>query len=143
MSQFVLDDQLSASAVLEPIAGWLSACRLRDLRPGQLIRDDRIPEILLTLRQPTFITIDGGFWDKALCHPGYCIIYFPLRDDQQGLLVELLRQALRRPELRTRRARMGKVARLSPARIQYWQFAAAPLHTLSWKPRQRQKRKRP
>ena len=66
MSQVILDDQLSQSEVLQPLDEWISVQRLRDLRPHELILDDRIPEILLTLRQPTFVTIDRGFWDKRL-----------------------------------------------------------------------------
>jgi hypothetical protein len=83
MSQLVLDDQLKASHVLQPLRKWITVQRLRDLRPHQLILDDRVPQILWTLKQPTFVTIDHGFWKKTLCPPDYAVLVFSLRDDQQ------------------------------------------------------------
>lgn len=84
--------------------------------------DDRIPEILLTLRQPTFVTIDHGFWNKRLCNPNYRVLYFSLRDDQQDFLPDLLRALFRRPEFRTRVSRMGKVAPVGLRTIDVWEF---------------------
>jgi len=71
MSQFVLDDQLDIHEVLRPLQAWRTARLLREIRPNEHILDDRIPEILLTLKQPTFLTMDRGFGDSKLCHPGY------------------------------------------------------------------------
>jgi hypothetical protein len=61
MSLFVLDDQLDASAVLPIIQKWAKVTRLRDLRIGQQVLDDRVPSILLAINKPTFLTIDQGF----------------------------------------------------------------------------------
>ncbi len=61
MSQIILDDQLFDVEVLIPIARWITVQRLRDLRPGEVIKDERVPELLRRLRQPTFVTIDLGF----------------------------------------------------------------------------------
>ena len=127
MSQLILDDQLSSSEVLRPLEKWITAQRLRDLRPDELILDDRIPEILLTLRQPTFVTIDHGFWNKRLCNPNYCVLYFSLRDDQQELLPDLLRALFRRPEFRTRVSRMGKVACVGLTSVDFWEFKKSKL----------------
>lgn len=138
MTQLVLDDQLAASEVLRPLRRWMTAQRLRDLRPDERIHDDRVPEILLTLRQPTFVTIDQGFWDRRLCNPGYCILYFGLSDAQQHLIPRLLRQLFLTPEFRTRTKRMGKVTRITSKRIEYWQFPAARLHRLHWRTRPRE-----
>src|SRR4051812_5216690 len=98
MSQFILDDQLDVRAVLGPRKGRLKARRLAALRPGQRVLDDRVPEILLTLKRPTFLTIDQDFWDRSLCHPGYCILCFALPTDEQEQIPALLRALLRRPE---------------------------------------------
>ena len=127
MSQIVLDDQLAANEVLAPFRRWFSVRRLQELRPTELILDDRVPELLLSLRQPTFVTIDRGFWNRRLCNPKYCVLYFALRDDQQEQLPGLLRELLRVPEFRTRRERMGKVARVSTHRVAFWQFRAPRL----------------
>ena len=119
MSQLIRDDQLDVSEILPAIRKWITARRLQDLRPAELIRDERVPEILRTLRSPTFLTIDSGFWNARLCHPGYCILYFALRDDQQRLIPALLRALLRRAEFRSRSKRMGKVARVGPKAVTY------------------------
>jgi hypothetical protein len=102
VSQFVLDDQLDATLVLLPIQKWAPALFLRDLRSRERILDERVPEILQTLKQPTFLTIDQAFWKRSLCHPGYCMLYFGLTDQQQGQLPRLLRALLRDPEFHTR-----------------------------------------
>ena len=114
MSQIILDDQLFDLEVLVPIARWITVQRLRDLRPGEVIKDDRVPVLLRQLRQPTFVTIDMGFWNRGLRDARYCILCFPLRNDKQYELSGLLRRLLRLPEFRTKRARMGKVAQVRP-----------------------------
>jgi hypothetical protein len=135
MSQLILDDQLDITEILPPLRKWITARRLQDLRPGELIRDDRIPEILMRLKSPTFVTIDKGFWDSRLCHPKYCILFFALRDDQQSLVPGLLRALFRRAEFSTRSKRMGKVARVSSKAISYWQFQQPGLQTMRKKTR--------
>jgi hypothetical protein len=121
MSLLVLDDQLDLQKILPPLAGWLTTVRLQDLRPGEHILDDRVPQLLLTLNRPTFVTIDRGFWKRRLCHPAYCILYFALDKDKQELLPPLLRRLLRLAEFRTRAVRMGKVARVGKKAVTYWE----------------------
>jgi hypothetical protein len=140
MSQLVLDDQLDTPTLLPPIRKWITAQRLRDLRPNQRILDERVPEILLTRKQPTFVTIDQDFWDRHLCHPSYCILYFALRSEEQGLIPDLVRALLRRPDFRSRARRMGKVARISTSSIDYWQFQVQDLQQLAWTGAARRKR---
>jgi len=132
MSQIILDDQLFDLEVLIPLARWITVQRLRDLRPGEVIKDDRVPVLLRQLRQPTFVTIDMGFWDAGLRDTRYCILCFPLRNNEQYKLPRLLRRLLRLPEFRTKAVRMGKVARVSPTRIEYWQLGDERVHGLSW-----------
>jgi hypothetical protein len=132
MTQLILDDQLIPSEVLRPLQKWTTAQRLRDLRPGEQILDERVPEILLTLKQPTFVTIDQGFWDVRWCHPGYCIAYFALRDDQQRELPGLLRALFREEVFRTRVRRMGKVVRVSRISIDFWLFQKPDVQQVTW-----------
>jgi len=132
VSQIILDDQLFDLEVLIPIARWITVQRLRDLRPDQVIKDDRVPVLLRELRQPTFVTIDMGFWRRALRDPKYCILCFPLRNDEQDKLPGLLRDLLCLPEFRSKTLRMGKVARISTARVEYWQVGDEPLRRLTW-----------
>jgi hypothetical protein len=82
MSQLVLDDQLFEHDVLIPIARWSTVQRLRDLRPNEVIKDDRVPAILRELRRPTFVTIDMGFYNRHVCDRQYSVLCFPLRNDE-------------------------------------------------------------
>lgn len=87
VTAFVLDDQLSERDVEPPLRRWLRTVYLRHARPGEVIgeviRDDRAETILHALKQPTFITIDQGFWNRGHRHPRYCILYFALHRDEQ------------------------------------------------------------
>ena len=132
MSQLILDDQLDVLELLPALSKWITVRRLQTLRPGELILDDRVPEILNSLKQPTFVTIDEHFWQRRLCSPNYCILYFALRGDQQEQLPGLLRALLRRPEFRSRAVRMGTVARVSAAGIDYWQFPSRESRLIEW-----------
>lgn len=132
MSQLILDDQLFDLEVLVPLARWITVERLRDLRPGEVIKDERVPVVLRQLRQPTFLTIDMGFWDKILRDSRCCLLCFPLRNDEQYRLPELLRRLFRLPEFRTKATRMGKVARIGPAQIDYWLLGDERPHRLNW-----------
>lgn len=134
MSQIILDDQLVDIALRGRLAPWTRAQRLRDLRPGEVIKDERVPTILRELRQPTFVTIDMGFWNARLRDARYCIFCFPLRSDEQRDIPDLLRRLLRMAEFATKAARMGKVARVSPMQVDYWQLGDEQPHRLSWPP---------
>jgi hypothetical protein len=133
MSLFVLDDQLDASAVLPIIQKWAKVTRLRDLRIGQQVLDDRVPSILLAINKPTFLTIDQGFWSRRWCNPNYCVLYFALRSDQQAHIPDLLRKLMRLPGFQTRSRRMGKVARVGLESVEYWQWQAMDPQRIPWR----------
>jgi hypothetical protein len=129
----VLDDQLSAAEVLLPLRRRWMAVRLQSLRPGELILDERVPEILRAQRAPTFLTIDQGFWERTLADRTYCVLYFALRDEQQPQIHPLLRRVFRTPGFTSRAERMGKVARISPTGIDYWQLPLRALQHARWR----------
>jgi hypothetical protein len=132
MSQLILDEQIDLRVVLPPLRTWITATPINELRPGEIIRDERVPAILQTLKQPTFVTIDHDFWDRELCHPGYSILFFDVDDDEQELLPGMLRALFRRPQFRTRAVRMGKVARVGKTAVQWWQVRSVRLQEFSW-----------
>jgi hypothetical protein len=132
MSHFILDEQLAVNEVLGPLRKHLKTQRLVELRPGERILDDRIPEILLTLTKPTFITLDSHFWKMALCHADYSIFYFALPEDDQDQVPKLLLRSLKLDPLKTRAKRMGRVVRVAKAGIQYWQCGSRSLHLVPW-----------
>lgn len=133
MSQIIIDDQLRPSLVLAPILRWITAQRLRNLRPTEVIKDERVPQLLRELRQPTFVTIDAHFWDKSRRDSRYCILYFDLRTEQQAQLPGLLRRLFRFPDFKTKKVRMGKVAKVGFTDVEYWQLGDELLQTLAWK----------
>jgi hypothetical protein len=132
VSQFVLDDQLDADVVGAEIARWTTARFVRDIRPGEVIKDDRVPTLLHTLRMPTLVTIDGGFWKRNRRSRRYCILYFRLDADEQREIPPLLRRLVRLPEFRTRAARMGKVARVSREGVRWWQLGEPVERSVHW-----------
>lgn len=141
MSRFILDDQLDVVAVLPRLRRWLSCMRLQELRPGQHILDDRVPEILLSCRFPTFVTIDAGFWKRSLCYSGYCIVFVDLDYRRQIEIPGLLRKLLRHPKLKSRAQRMGKVIRLRSSGLSYWEVETDELMLAPFVPT-KMKRKR-
>jgi hypothetical protein len=133
MSQLILDDQLDLLEVLPPMRKWITVARLREVQPRQIVLDDRVPEILLTLKRPTFVTIDHHFWNRYWCHLNYCVLYFWLRDIEQVLIPGMLRTLLHLAEFRTRASRMGKVVRVGKTAIDYWEYKAPSIRRISWK----------
>lgn len=132
MSQVILDDQIFDEEVLIPIARWTTVQRLRNLRPGEVIKDERVAVILREVAQPTFVTIDMGFWRRELVDAKYCILCFPLRNDEQKQIPDLLRRLFRLPEFHTKSARMGKVVQVTPILLRYWRRGDEQLHRLAW-----------
>ena len=74
MSQIIIDDQLRPSLVLAPIRRWITAQRLKDLRPTEVIKDERVPDF------------------------------------------------------KTKKSRMGKVAKVGFTNVEYWQLGDDLLH---------------
>jgi len=130
MSQIILDEHLALDDVLQPIQRWIKAKRIQDLRPGEVIKDERLRTLLIHLGRPTLVTIDEGLWKKRNCDRRYCILYFALLDTQQNQIPSLLRRALHLQPFKTKAARMGKVARITFTCVSYWQLGNEKLQTL-------------
>jgi hypothetical protein len=94
---------------------------ITDLRPDSIIKDDAIPGLLRRQPQPTFVTInDRDFWRKVPPDSRYCVVCFALPDSRAVEISELLRALFRRPELRTKAKRMGRVVRVAGREISYY-----------------------
>ena len=141
MTQIVVDEHLGRTEALEPLQKWITARKIEELRPGEVIKDDRVLQLLTTLRQPTLVTIDQGFYAKRHRDARHCLLYFAVPESRQRVIPRLLRRLLRLPPFKTRAARMGKVACISAAHIQYWQFSDERLYEVDWgrEPQQRRK----
>lgn len=119
----VLDEQLLGYGLHASISAWYrgSVTDLSALRPGTLILDEAIPELLRAARQPTFVTINvGDFWRRMAPDHHFCILCFALSDQRVGELPRLLRRVFATEVFRTRRSRLGTIARVSSHRVAYY-----------------------
>jgi hypothetical protein len=108
----VLDETINDPRIISAIARWYpgAVIGLPELRPRARLLDPEIPDYLLKLRQPTFVTINYTDWNKPrLAHTRYCIISLKLKHEEALSVPAVLRELLRRQEYRTKRRRMGKV----------------------------------
>jgi hypothetical protein len=81
------------------------------------MKDDEIIPLLHGLDRPTFFTLDGDFYDRRLCHEGYCLVHL---DVEEETAAEYVRRVLRHRELNTKAKRMGCVIRVAPTRLALW-----------------------
>ena len=94
------------------------------------IKDDRLAKFLLKQSYPTFFTRDEGFYDRKLCHAGYCLVYLAVRPNESALFV---RRVLRSPHFNMRAKRLGAVIRVSSAGLQVWRLREEREVFLSWR----------
>ena len=92
------------------------------------MQDPEIFTMLHGLRRPTLFTLDRDFSGPYVCHPGYCLVYLPVRDDHAARFV---RRVLRHPALNTQAKRMGAVIRASEAGLRVWRRNDAE-QALAW-----------
>lgn len=85
------------------------------------LQDDEIIPLLHQLRQPTFFTLDFGFYHRDRCHARYCLLYMDIYEDEAASFV---RRLLRHPGFDTHAKRMGTVIRLSRKRLRVWRLHA-------------------
>ena len=119
----VLDEQLSKPRITQDIARWYRGAivNISDLRPATQILDDAIPTLLRTVANPTFVTINyNDFWRIIPARSYYCVVCLKLAQDNSAGVSPLLREVLRLPEFRTKRARMGCVISVRESAIDFY-----------------------
>jgi hypothetical protein len=98
-----------------------------------VIKDEAIPTLLRQLKQPTFVTIDYmDFWRRVAADNAYCIVCLDLPTERVEEIPAWLRQLLRLPEFKTKKARMGKVVLIRERRLQYYSPHDKLVHILRW-----------
>jgi hypothetical protein len=108
----VVDEAINDPRIIAAIAHWYpgAVIGVKELRLGARLLDPEIPDCLLKLRQPTFVTINYSDWNKPqLAHLGYCIVSLKLTNEESALVPRALREILKQPAYKTKRLRMGKV----------------------------------
>ena len=131
----VLDEQLQGLGLEEAIARWYRGAVfvVKKLRPGMVIKDEAIPALLRQLKQPTFVTIDYmDFWRRIPADNAFCIVCLELPTERVDDIPVRLRQLLRLPEFKTKKARMGKVVLVRETRLQYYSQHEKLVHILRW-----------
>ena len=109
---------------------WGIRCRSlsRDLA-SQGIADDDILPLLLRLKNPTLLTRDEDFFQRHLVHAGYCLVYFQVGVAETAFFI---RRFLRHPDFQTSQQRLGKIIRVHPAGIAFWERKSSRAVEVSW-----------
>ena len=120
----VLDEHLQGIGLERAVARWYRGrvCFIASLRPSSVIKDDGIPHLLRSARQPTFVTQNWKhFWQRIPAHDHFCIMCFALPPEQAMEISPCLRRLFRLPAFQTRAKRMGKVVRVTSAGVIYYE----------------------
>ena len=81
------------------------------------MNDESIILFLLTLRRPTFFTLDWDFFERNLRNARYCLVHLDVRQAEAATFV---RRLLRHPKFDTQAKRMGTVIRVSYSGLAVW-----------------------
>jgi hypothetical protein len=112
------------------LEGWNVAVRQIGVDAGRKgLADEEVIVLLRRLRRPTLFTRDLGFYTPELRHHNYAIVVAAVGQYEMAAFV---RRFLRHPAFNTQSRRMGKVARLSPTGIAFWQIRRQQEAHLGW-----------
>jgi hypothetical protein len=120
----ILDENVHQQSIMTSIAAWYrgQVLSITMLRPNTLIKDEAVPALLRHAQQPTFVTTNvTDFWRRVPAHSRYSVVCVVLPNERLHELPPLLRQLFRLFEFRTKSKRIGKVIRVSPRQLQYYE----------------------
>ena len=114
----ILDENiLEAQRLL--LEAWNIPVRQIGLDVGRKgLKDDQIVVLLRRMRKPTFFSRDRGFYSPTLRIRHYAIVVAAVG---QYEVAGFVRRFLRHPLFETQEGRAGKVIRLAPGGISFWQ----------------------
>ena len=93
------------------------------------IQDENIIPFLRQLRRPTFFTRDAGFYNRHLCHRGYCLVHLAVEKSEAAVFI---RRFLRHSEFDTQAKRIGSVIRISRRGLWIWRLRVNQEQILLW-----------
>ncbi len=103
------------------------------LRPNTVIQDEAIPGLLRAAREPTFVTINvSDFWRRVAADSRYCVACVAVPHTRVQEIPDHLRRLFSLEPFRTRRHRLGKVARVSRRQVQYYSVASPVVRQVDW-----------
>ncbi len=91
--------------------------------------DGEILTALQGMRRVTFLTNDADFYRRGYCHTGYCLVVLAVSAKEMAYSAH---RFLRQKEFRTFAGRSGKVARVQPTGVVYWERRAGRERELTW-----------
>jgi hypothetical protein len=92
------------------LRGWRIPVRQIGREVGRKgLLDDAIISLLHHLPRPTFFTRDEGFYQQALCHRAYCLVYLAVG---QYEVASFIRRFLQHPMFVSHAKRRGTVVRV-------------------------------
>lgn len=125
----ILDENISEGQ-RQLLRSWRIAVRRVGHEVGrQGMGDEEIIPLLHQLRRPTFFTRDLGFYDRHLCHVGYCLICLAVGQYEAA---SFIRRFLRSPAFDTHAKRMGRVVRVSHTGMRVWRLHEAREERVEW-----------
>ena len=125
----VLDENIVAQQC-EQLRQWRIPFRQigRDLSSHGTLDENLIP-LLHQLPQPALFTHDGDFFKASLCHGHYALVYLDVADTEEA---QFIRRFLKHPAFNTQAKRLGIVARVRVAGVQFWRKGQPGLHRVEW-----------
>lgn len=115
----LLDENLLESQ-RQVLRSWRMRVRKVGLGFGRRgMEDEEILTLLHQISRPTFFTRDLDFYDRRLCHAGYCLVFLELGPSEAA---SFIRRFLRQPTYQTQAKRMGKVVLVRHTGVRFWQL---------------------
>jgi hypothetical protein len=108
----VLDEQLSNRRMRTAIQRWHAGkvVFIRELRPGTIIKDDAVPQILYRHSWPAFVTVNvGHFWKRVQIDNRYCVVCFDIPDLSLRGIPQALKLLFNHPDFKNKKQRSGHV----------------------------------
>jgi hypothetical protein len=93
------------------------------------MQDEEIIPLLLSLRRPTFFTLDQDFYRPRLCHTGYGLVWLDVLQLEVSVFIA---RFLRHPEFNTEAKRMGIAAHVSHAGLWLWRSRSQAERRVDW-----------
>lgn len=120
----IVDENLKSQRIIDAISIWYpgQVVPITTIRLNSVIKDEAVPTLLLKAVRPTFVTINvDDFWKKARPHSSYCIVLIEIPKERILEIPHLLRRLFQISPFQSRSSRLGKVIRLMPSKIEYYE----------------------
>lgn len=91
--------------------------------------DEEIIPLLISLRRPTFMSIDSDFRKRSLCHLKYCLVHLDVNHSNAAAYA---RRVLRHPSLNTELKRLGSIVSVSYTGLRIWRLNFSEEEIIPW-----------